>query len=143
MLSVGGIGGLQDSARTAFLNFVESSWLTINVVEQQGTVAGWAARERLDELISDFWIDPQFQRRGLGTLLLTEIEAEIVHQGLESARVETHAQNIEAVGFFEKHGYTVNWLSVAYAPKVDRDIQSVGLSKQLVKHQDDSYGPGL
>jgi len=48
-------------------------------------------------------------------------------------RIETHAQNNEAIGFFEKHGYAIHWLSVAYSPKIDRDVQSVGLSKLLVE----------
>lgn len=141
MVLIGEMSDMRDNARMAFRSFAESSWLTINVVEQHGNVAGWAAREKLDELITDLWIDPHYQRQGLGGALLAEIEAEIVHQGFEVARIETHARNTEAVGFFEKYGYSVNWLSVAYSPKIDRDIQSVGLSKQLVSDDPGTYGP--
>lgn len=140
MNAIGEMTDMRASARGAFQNFTRSSWLTITVVEQGGTVAGWAAREHLDELISDFWIDPAFQGQGLGRALLGEIEGEIVRQGFEVARVETHAQNVEAVGFFEKHGYAINWLSVAYSPKIDRDVQSVGLSKRLVAEEPETYG---
>jgi ribosomal-protein-alanine N-acetyltransferase len=143
MISIGETTDMQDSARSAFENFARSSWLTITTVEQHGTIAGWAAREKLDELISDFWIDPQFQGQGLGRALLAEIEAEIVHQGFDVARVETHARNDEAVGFFEKHGYAVNWLTIAYSPKIDRDVQSVGLQKRLVAERQDTYGPNF
>jgi len=141
MISIGEVTDMQESARAAFLNFTRSSWLTITVVEQFGSLAGWAAREKLDELITDFWIDPHYQGQGLGRALLAEIEAEIVHQGFDTARVETHARNNEAVGFFEKNGYSINWLSVAYSPKIDRDVQSVGMSKQLVIDEPDTYGP--
>ncbi|TCV72507.1 ribosomal-protein-alanine N-acetyltransferase [Neorhizobium sp. R1-B] len=143
MISIGEMTDMRESAFSAFQNFTHSSWLTITIVEQGGNVAGWAAREKLDELISDFWIDPAFQGQGLGKLLLEEIEAQIVHQGFEVARVETHARNTEAVGFFEKHGYSVNWLTVAYSPKIDRDVQSVGLSKRLVVEAPDTYGPSF
>ena len=143
MSSIGGVTDMRENARFAFRHFAESSWITINVVEHHGMVAGWAAREKLDELITDFWIDPFHQRQGFGGLLLAEIEAEIVHQGFEVARIETHARNTEAVGFFEKHGYSVNWLSSVYTPKVDRDVQSVGLSKQLVSDDIGIYGPGF
>lgn len=133
MEAIGEMADMRGSAREAFVNFTRSSWLTITVVEHLGAVAGWAAREHLDELISDFWIDPQYQGQGLGRALLEEVEAEILRQGFEKVRIETHAQNNEAIGFFEKHGYAIHWLSVAYSPKIDRDVQSVGLSKLLVE----------
>ncbi|MGO7424936.1 GNAT family N-acetyltransferase, partial [Rhizobium ruizarguesonis] len=123
-----------------FRNFVENDWLTITVVEQNGQVAGWAAREGLDETISDFWIDPVFTRQGLGSALLVRIEKEIADQGLEKAAMQTHSGNSEAIGFFRKHGYSIHWLSVAYNPKLDRDVPSVGLSIQLVSDSQGAYG---
>jgi ribosomal-protein-alanine N-acetyltransferase len=141
MLSIGEVTDMRDNARRAFRLFARDCWLTVNVVEHNGTVAGWSAREKLDELITDFWVDPAHQGQGLGKALLVALEAEIVHQGFEIARIETHAHNVEAVGFFEKHGYAVHWLSIAYSPRIDRDVQSVGLSKRLVPDWDGTYGP--
>ena len=141
MLNVGEMAGIRDNARMAFDTFTRQAWLTISVIEQGGALAGWAAREGLDELISDFWIDPPFQRQGHGSALLAAIEADIVRQGFDTARVETHARNEEAVSFFEKHGYRINWLSATYSPKLDREVQSVGLSKVLVEEVAESYGP--
>jgi ribosomal-protein-alanine N-acetyltransferase len=45
-----------------------------------------------------------------------------------------------AINFFQKHGYSVSWLSSNYAPKLDRDVQSVGLSKSLIPEVADTYG---
>lgn len=131
---------LYDNAASAFSNFTRSSWLAIRVAESGGSVAGWAAREHFDETISDFWIDPDFQRRRVGSLLLADIERLIVDKGFETIRLETHAQNEPAVAFFRHHGYSVRWLSVSYAPKLDRDVQSVGLQKQLVEIENGVYG---
>ncbi|TRL43481.1 GNAT family N-acetyltransferase [Rhizobium straminoryzae] len=131
---------LRENAQAAFRGFTYGAWLTITVVEEAGTVAGWAAREGLDELISDFWIDPAFKRRGLGTALLREIEEQIAAHGHPVARLETHARNVEALRFFEGKGYGVNWLSVVYSPKLDQDVQSVGLSKQLVEEDEAPFG---
>ncbi|ANL34060.1 acetyltransferase [Rhizobium leguminosarum bv. phaseoli CCGM1] len=132
MASIGESDAMIDAARSAFRNFVENHWLTITVVEQNGQVAGWAAREGLDEIISDFWIDPVFTGQGLGSALLGRIEKEIAEQGFDKAAMQTHSGNAEAIGFFQKHGYSIHWLSVAYNPKLDRDVPSVGLTKQLV-----------
>lgn len=132
---------LRQAAEAAFHTFTANHWLTISVVEEDGVIAGWAARERLDETITDFWIDPLWQHRGLGTALLASLEADIRHQGFDTARLETHARN-SAVAFFEKHGYTVHWLTVSYSPKLDRDVETVGLSKSLENGEDDGlYGP--
>lgn len=140
MEAIGEMVDMRVNARDAFVNFTRTSWLTITVVEQLGSIVGWAAREHLDELISDFWIDPEHQGQGFGKVLLADVEAEMKRVGFEKARVETHAQNNEAISFFEKQGYAIHWLSVAYSPKIDRDVQSVGLSKQLVERPAESYG---
>lgn len=121
---------MQAAAEAAFESFAVNHWLTISVVEDDGVPAGWAAREKLDETISDFWIDPDYQRRGLGTALMVALEADILHQGFDTAELQTHARNA-AIAFFERSGYSIRWLSVAYSPKLDRDVETVGLSKRL------------
>ncbi|MGN7291511.1 GNAT family N-acetyltransferase [Rhizobium sp. SAFR-030] len=141
--AMGPIGGSEDlrvNALDAFSYFTRYSWVTITVIEENGVAAGWAAREGLDETVTDFWIDPSFQRRGLGTTLLREIERQILDQGLDIVRLQTHAQNSDAVSFFEKNGYAINWLSISYSPKLDQDVQSVGLSRWLVAVPGGDYG---
>jgi ribosomal-protein-alanine N-acetyltransferase len=142
MAAMGESDALLDAARSAFVHFTQSSWLTVTVAELNGQIAGWAARERLDETISDFWIDPAYTRQGLGSALLERIEKDIVEQGFGKAAMQTHSSNTEAISFFQKHGYAIHWLSVAYNPKLDRDVPSVGLSKDLEPEGDGSYGPG-
>lgn len=139
MIPVGETSPMLENARQAFQNFTRSRWITISVVESGGAVVGWAAREQLDENITDFWIDPQHQGQGLGSVLLEEVEDEIRKQGFEKASLETHALNRDAVVFFEKHGYSVHWLTIAYNPKLDRDVQTVGMSKQLVEPAGTGY----
>lgn len=141
MAAIGESDAMIDAARGAFANFVESAWLTITVVEVGSQVAGWAAREGLDETISDFWIDPAFTGQGLGSALLERIESDIAEQGFERVTLQTHSGNSEAIGFFRKHGYAIHWLSVAYNPKLDRDVPSVGLSKPLGAGDGGIYGP--
>ncbi len=129
-------------AGDAFRQFLANRWLRVSVAEYDGHVAGWAAREALDDEISDLWIFPAQQRRGLGAALLAAMEAEIVAGGYEAAKLQTHARNLAAVSFFRKHGYAVSWLSIAYSPRLDRDIESVGLRRQLVADAPTGYGPG-
>ncbi|MDG3577053.1 GNAT family N-acetyltransferase [Rhizobium sp. YJ-22] len=144
--AVAGLGAspeMERRAANAFTGFVREAWRMITVVERNGRPAGWAAREAANEVISDFWIDPAFARQGLGAALLALIEKDIRRQGFDSVSLQTHARNEPAIAFFKRNGYRVQWLSVVYAPKLDRDIESVGLSKQLEDGRDvELYGPG-
>jgi ribosomal-protein-alanine N-acetyltransferase len=143
MAAVGGTDAHLEGASEAFSNFTRDAWLTITVIEQNGVPAGWAAREGLDETISDFWIDPDHLRQGLGSALLARIEADIIGQGLQKASLQTHADNIGAVHFFKAHGYSIEWLSIVYSSRLDRDVPTIGLAKRLADDGDGAYGPGL
>jgi len=131
---------LRGNARVAFESFTQSAWGAITLAECDGAIAGWAARENFDDTITDFWIAPSFQRRGIGSQLLIEVERQITERGFASAKLESHSQNEAAVSFFCKHGYRVSWLSVKYLQKLDREVQSIGLEKQLVEFENESYG---
>jgi ribosomal-protein-alanine N-acetyltransferase len=71
---------------------------------------------------------------------LQNIEEDIAAQGFDTAMMQTHSGNSEAISFFQKHGYAIHWLSIAYNPKLDRDVPSVGLSKSLESADDGTYG---
>lgn len=143
--AVSGVADAQSMRRVAelsFLSFLRSKWFSVSVIENSGTVAGWAAREDNDGAISDLWIEPAMQRSGLGSCLLADLERRILSDGFEAAAIRTHAQNAPAIGFFRKHGYAISSLSTAYAPKLDRDVESVGMTKMLgepVVHQDQQW----
>ena len=132
----------REHARNAFQQFLANHWLRVTLAEADGVPAGWASREALDDEITDLWVDPPRQRKGLGAALLAAMEAEIVAAGFEAARLQTHARNSAAVGFFRKHGYSVSWLSVDYSPRLDRDVESIGLHLQLVADEPVGYGTG-
>ncbi|MBP1860937.1 GNAT family N-acetyltransferase [Rhizobium herbae] len=123
--------GMRRVAELSFLSFLRSSWFSVSVIESGGTVVGWAAREDRDGNISDLWIEPAAQRSGLGSALLAELESRILAEGFGAAVIKTHAQNTQAIGFFRKHGYSISSLSTAYAPKLDRDVETVGMTKTL------------
>jgi ribosomal-protein-alanine N-acetyltransferase len=142
--AVVGVADLQvrrDNARDAFQQFLGAHWLRVTVAEFDGGLAGWASRESLDDEITDLWVDPLQQKKGVGAALLAAMEAEILAAGFEAARLQTHARNTAAVGFFQKHGYSVSWLSVDYQPRLDRDVESIGLRRQLVAEEPVGYGP--
>ncbi|WDZ77895.1 GNAT family N-acetyltransferase [Ensifer adhaerens] len=132
------IAGLADGERmrrvaeASFYRFLSDHWLCVVLIEAEGGIRGWVAREDFDNAISDLWIEPAAQGRGFGALLLGEIEQRIVADGFDIATTKTHARNDQAVTFFRNRGYGVSWLSTAYAPQLDGDVEFIGLSKVLI-----------
>ncbi|KQS63376.1 hypothetical protein ASG39_15960 [Rhizobium sp. Leaf371] len=134
---------MQEIAHFAFLGFARTRWYRIHVAEAEGMVIGWAACERPDGTITDFWIRPDFQRQGVGTRLMDALEAEILSEGTDVAEAATHVDNAAALGFFAKRGFRVAWLSTRYAARLDRDVEQIGLRKSLIiadEGEDGVYG---
>ncbi|MCK3775135.1 GNAT family N-acetyltransferase [Ensifer sesbaniae] len=133
------IAGLADGekmrhvAEASFSRFLSDHWLSVLLIEAEGGIRGWAAREDFDNAISDLWIEPAAQGRGFGALLLGEIEHRILADGFDAIITKTHARNSRAVTFFRNRGYSVSWLSTAYAPQLDRNVEFIGLRKVLTE----------
>ena len=128
-------GGRADrqALRAAFVNFCTGGRAQMLVAEREGTLLGWGARERGDDCISDLWVAPGAQGRGVGSALLAALEAAIRRDGFAAARLETHAANAGAIGFYERHGYVSTWRGERYAAALGYSIDKVGLSKPLAR----------
>ena len=55
--------------------------------------------------ITDFYLDPAFRRRGIGTETLERIEKEAVRLGLEALELQVENDNDEAKGLYRKMGF--------------------------------------
>ena len=106
---------------------------TIIVAELDGQIAGWGAREDRNQHISDVWVAPEFQGRGIRTALLAKLEAEITALGHTTAELETLAGNTRAIGFYERHGYVVAWRGQKFSSSLGYAIDKVGMNKNLGK----------
>jgi mycothiol synthase len=62
-------------------------------------------RVRLDRVIADSYVHPDFKGRGLGTFLLDHAEARVPQLGLERLRVFALAEDPEARELLERRGY--------------------------------------
>ena len=126
---------LRENAHRAFINFTRERYLTIDVTEKGGQATGWAARENFDNHISDLWVDPFWLKQVYGLILLDKLEQEFMAQGYETVTVETHAQNVRAIDFLKRQGYSINWMTAIWSPLLDRDVDTVGLVKRLVEEK--------
>ena len=127
---------LRANAERAFVDFTRRHFLSIDVAEKNAQITAWAARENLDNKITDLWVDPIWQGQGFGTLLLETLEEEIREQGYDTITIETHSQNEPALSFLKSRGYAINWMTASWSALLDRDVDTVGLIKMLVAPAD-------
>lgn len=127
---------LRDNAKAAYYDFCTRSWPDILVAEWDGDLAGWGACEKADDFITDLWVHPDFQGRGIGTALLAEIEDGIRERGYRAARLDTHARNAGAIKLYKRLGYRVSAYFVVYSEPLDEDIDKVEMIKEFEPAED-------
>ncbi len=122
---------LRANAEQAYFDFCTKGWPDILVAEWDGVVAGWGACEKADDFVTDLWVLPEYQGRGIGTALLDKIESGIRERGYSTARLDTHARNSGAIRLYKRLGYRVKTYVVAYSEPLDEDIDKVEMVKEF------------
>lgn len=120
-----------EAAEMTFVHFAKRHWVTAVIALKDDIPIGFAACEKMDNVITDIWVLPDYQRLGAGGLLLKYIEDEIVARGDEVAVLETHSDNANAINFFKHHNYRVSSLTSSYSAMIKRDIPLVGMTRDL------------
>ena len=114
-----------------FRSFGASHGRCILVAETEGNLLGWGAREAEDQRISDLWVAPAAQGRGVGGVLLGALIAEIEQAGHPVAELETLASNAQAIGFYRRHGFITAWRRETFSQTLGYAIDKVGMTKTL------------
>ncbi|MBM6594572.1 GNAT family N-acetyltransferase [Microvirga pudoricolor] len=114
-----------------FVPFIREMGPGILVATVNGHVAGLAACEHSDDLISDLWVSPDHEGRGAGSALVRALEREIAARGHAEARLEVLAANSRAASLYERLGYQRLWQAVRYDAILAMDLDKIGLGKPL------------
>lgn len=122
---------LRIKAEATYFGFCEQSWPIIIVAEVDGETVGWAALEAGQNKITDLWVLPNFQRHGIGSALIGELERQATEREFDEIHLETHAKNMPALLFFKKHEYTVSGLKSAYSPTMDKSVDTLEMRKRF------------
>jgi ribosomal-protein-alanine N-acetyltransferase len=74
-------------------------------------VAGYVVSDRTPNFghdvghVKDLAVHPDYQRRGVGTLLLKHALATLEAQGVQATKLEVRADNEEALALYRRHGF--------------------------------------
>jgi ribosomal-protein-alanine N-acetyltransferase len=78
------------------------------VAECDGKIVGYACgfiSKRGCGHLASIAVDKQYRRKGIGSLLLASFEEKVLALGSRCVELEVSEDNIDAIRFYEKHGY--------------------------------------
>ncbi|MDP1730113.1 MAG: GNAT family N-acetyltransferase [Devosia sp.] len=102
----------------------------IIVAEVDDIAVGWCARQRGRAYISYLFVTPLLQNHGIGTLLLRRMESMLELEGADRVQLDTLADNVRAVSFYQHQGYQIMALKREGSPGRDPET-GVRLEKRL------------
>ncbi|MBB4238029.1 ribosomal-protein-alanine N-acetyltransferase [Rhizobium esperanzae] len=103
----------------------------IFVAEHGKAIIGWGARENEPNYVSDLWVCPDHQGRGVGRALLVYLCELMAAEGLATARLDTHARNTGAIRLYESCGFTIVWRGREFSRSMGVELEKVHLEKRL------------
>ncbi|WP_158259896.1 GNAT family N-acetyltransferase [Phyllobacterium phragmitis] len=123
--------GVRKRVENVFHVFADEFPSRILLAESAGIICGWGARDTGTDYISDLWIDPAWQRQGIGLALMDALLAEIVLLGYASAHIDTHARNLPAIRLYERCGFYVVWRGLEWSDSLGREVGKVRMEASL------------
>ena len=124
-----------------FLTFAGRPDAEVVVAVAENQVIGWGARDSREhpgdrsrgwDYISDIWIAPHWQGKGVGSALIGELIARMCVENLGVASIETDASNDRALSLYKKLGFTEVWQGTDLSPSLGLDQAKVRLEKSIL-----------
>ncbi len=123
----------RDSERRRLTRAVGLGWRHAIVAEIDDVVVGWCSRQPGRAYIPYLFVMPEIQGHGIGARLLDRMERMLELEGASRIHLETPADHVRAVRFYEKQGYNI--LALKSQGREGRDpFSSVHLEKRLTPY---------
>ncbi|QRF76346.1 ribosomal-protein-alanine N-acetyltransferase [Thermoplasmatales archaeon] len=110
--------------------------VSFNVIaEEEKTIMGYAVAMPLDQGVFDIEsiaVHPNAQKKGIGSILIVEIEKQMKAHGGKVSILEVRDRNDSAIKFYKDHGYEVTGhLENYYSLKHNESRGAYRMAKQL------------
>ena len=104
-----------------------------------GEVAGWGARDNYQapgggaplDYISDLWVSPDAQGRGIGSAILNELMDRMRAEGLKRAQIEVAQANLRALDLYVRQGFRETWRGVKMSETLGLPLPRILLERPL------------
>lgn len=122
--------GMRETERRRLVSYANEATPRIIVAEADGDIVGWCSRARGRSYIPFLFVAPYMQGSGVGTTLLRRMESMLELEGFERVSLETPADHVRAVNFYQHQGYRILAMRPE-GPGIKEPLTSVRLEKQL------------
>lgn len=130
---------VETRARTWLRDWVKDPKCDVVVCVADGLVVGWGARDNYEapgagaplDYISDLWVSPDEQGRGVGSAILTELIDRMRAEGLNRARIEVAQANLRAIDLYVRQGFRETWRGVKMSETLGLPLPRILLEKPL------------
>lgn len=99
--------GMREAEQRRLAHAVAETLSRIIVAEVDGIAVGWCSRSARRAYVPYLFVMPELQGNGIGSILLRRMESLLELEGAERVQLETPADNVRAVRFYEKQGYRI------------------------------------
>lgn len=104
-----------------------------------GVVVGWGARDNYEDTgageeldyISDLWVSPDTQGRGIGSAILTTLMDRMRAEGLRRARIEVAQANLRAIDLYVRQGFRETWRGVKMSEALGLPLPRILLERAI------------
>ncbi|WP_377295471.1 GNAT family N-acetyltransferase [Rhizobium sp. SGZ-381] len=103
----------------------------ITVAAFDGQIVGWAALNGDKNHISDLWVHPQHQSKGIGRALIDTLLQRMIRQGISRVTIHTHASNSGAIRLYERLGFRIVWRGMEFSKSAGTELEKVHMEKGL------------
>lgn len=97
----------RENERARLSQASETNWPNAIVATINGIVVGWCCRSTRRNYIPYLFVMPEMQGHGIGARLLNRMETMLELHGASRVQLETPADNVRAVRFYERQGYHI------------------------------------
>lgn len=114
-----------------FVSFVRELPEQVLIAERGGEIAGIGACEHGDNHISDIWVAPSHEGRGLGAALVRALEERIAARRYERVTISVLSDNERALALYRHLGYRMTAEGLSYDRYLLVDLMTSHLEKRL------------
>lgn len=130
---------VETRTRTWLQGWVRDPKCDVVVCVVDGAVVGWGARDNYEEpgagteldYISDLWVSPDAQGRGIGSALLGELFERMRGDRLSRARIEVAQANLRAIDLYVRQGFRETWRGVKMSETLGLPLPRILLERPL------------
>ena len=101
------------------------------IADVGGEIAGFCGYQLSESYLSDLWVHPDWQGKGVASTLIDAVRGALKAEGINILNLEVWEQNQRAISFYLKQGFVEIERSVKYDPVLKLDLLKIWMQQRL------------